>query len=236
MIKRCVSIILVGIMIMTLNVSVIARSAEGATKQSRKLPTIELKDAKLRGTAISGVFKPIAIVEHSGKNYWYKVGDTLCGRRIVDIKRGSVTLELNGRLCLFGLPQGAIGNLDAVSYEGRPDLAIGEKIGENTWKVTLDEAIEALTRVGALMKEARIRPYFAIGKAAGVRIDRIKDGSVINQMGFTDGDIVKGVNGFGLMSPTKVFEAYRRYKNNRLVEVQLLRNDEPVTLTYNITR
>ena len=53
-------------------------------------------------------------------------------------------------------------------------------------------------------------------------------------MGLKDGDVIKGVNGFGLMSPTKVFEAYRRYKNNSLIELQLLRENEPVTLTYNI--
>jgi len=55
-------------------------------------------------------------------------------------------------------------------------------------------------------------------------------------MGLKDGDVIKGINGFGMMSPTKVFEAYRKYKNNSLIELQLLREDEPVTLTYNIVQ
>ena len=113
---------------------------------------------------------------------------------------------------------------------------LGRKIGNNTWKVNLDTAINMLTRITDIMKEARIKPYFAIGRAAGVRIDRIKDGSVITQMGLQDGDIIKGVNGFGLMTPTRVFEAYRRYKNDRLIQLQLIRDDEPVTLTYNIVK
>jgi general secretion pathway protein C len=86
------------------------------------------------------------------------------------------------------------------------------------------------------MRDARIRPYFAIGKAAGVRIDRIRDESIIRKMGLRDGDIIKGVNGFGLHSPTKVFEAYRRYKNDSLIQLQLIRDEEPITLTYNIIK
>ncbi len=206
-------------------------------KGSSRMPTIDLKDTELRGTAVSGIFQPIAIVELTDidQTCWYRVGDTLRGRRIVKIERGAVILDENGKRYVFGLPQGSLG---PSLKEGRGDDAVmlGRKIGNNTWKVNLDTAINMLTRITDIMKEARIKPYFAIGRAAGVRIDRIKDGSVITQMGLQDGDIIKGVNGFGLMTPTRVFEAYRRYKNDRLIQLQLIRDDEPVTLTYNIVK
>ena len=200
-------------------------------------PTIEFKNLKLRGTAISGLFKPIAIIEdvNTNENRWYKVGDTLCGGRITDIRRGAVVLEMNGSLYLFGLPEGTIEGFGTV-YEEEAALALGEKIGDNRWKIELGAAIDMLTRINKIMKEARIRPYFAVGKAAGMRIDRIQNNSVIGKMGLEDGDIIKGVNGFGLLSPTKVFDAYRKYKNSRLIELQLIRDEKPVTLTYNIVK
>jgi len=242
MIKRCISIILAVGLIMLSGILYPCNAQAGLKdmfKREKPLPTIELKDVKLKGTAISGIFKPIAIIENeiTKQNRWYNVGDTLRGGRIVEIRRGAIVLDMNGSQYLFGLPEGEIGDtIPAYSEEGVEAVALGEKIGENVWKVNLDAAIDILTRTSKIMKEARIRPYFAIGKAAGIRVDRIKEGSVINQMGLKDGDVIKGVNGFGLMSPTKVFEAYRKYKNNQLIQVQLIRDEEPATLTYNIVK
>ena len=233
MIKRIISIITVILLLATPALSM----------PKKPLPTIELKGVKLRGTAVSGIVTSIAIIEDTttNRNYWYKIGDQLCGGKIVQIHRGAIVLDMNGKLYLFGLPQGAIISSSdiALSQRGLQDereLILGKKTGDNTWEVKMDSAIEMLTNVSRIMKEARIRPYFAIGKAAGIRIDRIKGESVIKKMGLKDGDVIKGVNGFGLMSPTKIFEAYRKYRNNRLIQLQLLREDEPVTLTYNILR
>ncbi len=230
MIKRCSSIVLALVLVAALGLP-----ALGYTED---LPTIELKDVRLRGTVISGIFKPTAIVEHvpAKKNCWYRVGDTLCGGRIVKIQRGAIVLEMNKKRYLFGLPQGEVEGAASVLSEGEETIALGEKVGDNIWRVKLDTAIDVLTRATKIMKEPRIKPYFALGKAAGIRIDRIKDGSIIEEMGLKDGDIIKGVNGFGLMTPTKIFEAYRRYKNSRLIELQLIRSEEPATLTYNIVR
>jgi len=204
----------------------------------KSLPAIELKDMKLRGTAKSGLFKPIAIVENtsSKETFWYEIGDTLCGGRIVDIDRGIVILEMNNTKYAFGLPEGEVWTVDFIPPEdGRP-ITLGEKVGDNTWKLELNSAIEMLSRINSIMKEARMRPYFAIGKAAGLRIDRIDNESIIRKMGLEDGDVIKGVNGFGLMTPTRLFGAYRKYKNESLIQLQLIRNDSPVTLTYNILR
>lgn len=241
MIKRCLSTILVVAILISLSPLLPCEAEAGLRemlKKERSLPTIELKDVKLRGTAISGIFKPIAIVEdtHTKQNRWYEVGDTLCGGRVMEIKRGAVVLEMNGSLYLFGLPEGKIEGVSPGFIEDEKRIVLGEKVGDNVWRVRLDAAIDALTRITKIMKEARIRPYFAVGKAAGIHIDRIKEGSIIKEMGLKDGDVIKGVNGFGILSPTKIFEAYRRYKNDRLIQVQLIRGEDPVTLTYNIVR
>jgi len=227
MIKILRSTILAVLLITFSGLSVVA--------DTERIPTIELKDFELKGTAISGIFEPIAIIEDrtSQKTYWYKVGDAFSNGRIAEIRRGSLLLDMNGQVYLFGLPEGEIA---WAPEEADGEIAIGERIGQNRWRVELGEVVSLLTRAGELMKEARIRPYFAIGRAAGVRIDRIEGSSVIGKMGIEDGDIIKGVNGFGIMTPTRIFEAYRRYKDNRVIELQLIRRDEPITLTYNITK
>ncbi len=209
-------------------------------KKDKPLPTIELKGIELKGTAVSGVFKPIAFIENTinHQNYWYNVGDNLSGGRIVEIRRGAIVLEINGKRYLYGMPEGAIKGMvkGEPSEEGAEAIEFGENVADNVWNVKLDTAIGMLTKVSRIMKDARMRPYFALGKAAGIRLDRIKSGSVIRSMGIEDGDVIKGINGFGLMSPTRLFEAYRKYKNEQLIQVQLLRNDRPTTLTYNIVR
>jgi general secretion pathway protein C len=209
--------------------------------RDKELPAIELKGVELKGTAVTGICDPIAIVEDtvSKRSYWYKKGDNLRGGRIVDIKRGAVVLEMKGRRYLFGLPLGEVEGVPELASKGAGDkrgFDAGRRVGDNAWDLKLSAAIDMVSRVNEIMRDARIRPYFAIGKAAGVRIDRIRDESIIRKMGLRDGDIIKGVNGFGLHSPTKVFEAYRRYKNDSLIQLQLIRDEEPITLTYNIIK
>lgn len=255
-------IIISGTMLLVTCNSVIARSlaVRETTKQSNpdqvassprenssprndvdKLPTIELKEIELKGTVVSGIFKPIAIIENtaSNKTYWYKEGDILSGAKIVEIERGAIILEIAGSRYICGLPSGPMAEDVAMScraLEVDSAIPVGEKVGENTWRLELDQAIGIVTKIGKIMKEARIRPYFALGKAAGIQVDRIKDESVIRKMGLKDGDVVKGVNGFGLMTPTRLFEAYRKYKRESQIEVQVLREESPITLTYNIAR
>ena len=247
MIKRVVSIMIVGIIISTQALSM-PNTAYGGLRdvftKKDPLPSIELKGVELKGTAVSGIVRSIAIIEDTvtKKNYWYKVGDTLCSGKITEIHRGYIVIDLRGTRYTFGLPEGAITDskdiaLSQCGIESKDkELILGKRIDASTWEVSIDNAINALTNATSIMKEVRIRPYFAIGKAAGIRIDRIKQKSVIKKMGLKDGDVIKGINGFGVMSPTKVFEAYRKYKNNSLIELQLLREDEPVTLTYNIIK
>jgi len=247
MIKRIVSIIIIGIIISTHTLSMPNTAFGGlrdAFTKKDPLPSIELKGVKLKGTAVSGIVSSIAIIEDTvtNKNYWYKAGDTLCGGKIMEIHRGYIVIDLRGTRYTFGLPQGAITDSKEIALgqcgidNKDKELILGKRINDSTWEVNLDNAINILTNATSIMKEARIRPYFAIGKAAGIRIDRIENKSVIKKMGLQDGDVIKGINGFGLMSPTNVFEAYRKYKNNSLIQLQLLREDEPVTLTYNIVQ
>ena len=207
-------------------------------KQAKSLPIIDLRTMRLKGTAISGIFKPIAIIEdiNTMENRWFMVGDTLCGGRIADIQRGYLVLEISGTLYQFGLPEGSAGGAIAGTVSGSGVIAPGERIDESTWKVKLDSAIDMLANVSGIMKDARIKPYFAIGKAAGIKIDRIRAGSVISEMGLEEGDVLKGVNGFGVMTPARLFDAYRKYRNKSLIQLQLIRNEEPVTLTYNIVK
>jgi general secretion pathway protein C len=207
----------------------------------REARPLEVEGFKLRGTAVSGVFEPIAIIEDtkSNKSYWYKRGDTFNGGRITDIKRGYILLEIGNRLYVFGLPKGAVISGEEIIVPDaakKTALRLGKKRDDNIWEIKLSSAIDMLARTSEIMKDARIRPHFAVGKASGIKIDRIKQGSVIDKMGFADGDVVKGVNGFGLMRPNKIFDAYRKYRNDRTLHVQILRNNEPTTLTYNIVR
>ncbi len=233
MIKRCVAILL-AVLLITAN-----GSPAFATKDDGKgLPIIDLRTVRLKGTAISGIFKPIAIIEdiNTRENRWFMVGDRLCGGRIADIQRGYLVLDIDGVLYQFGLPEGSVGGAIAGTVSGRGVIMPGERLDESTWRVELDSAIDMISNVSGIMKDARIKPYFAIGKAAGIKIDRIREGSVISEMGLEEGDILKGVNGFGLMTPARLFDAYRKYRNKSLIQLQLIRNEEPVTLTYNIVK
>jgi type II secretory pathway component PulC len=55
-------------------------------------------------------------------------------------------------------------------------------------------------------------------------------------MGLRNGDIIKSVNRQAVDSPEKAFEAYQKFKNESQIEVVVRRNNNDLTLRYDINQ
>jgi len=80
----------------------------------------------------------------------------------------------------------------------------------------------------------RVKPHFVSGIAEGYWVGNIQPGSIIEDFGFQNGDIVKNVNGEVLDGPEKIFSAYREIQETGVVVVDVERDNKIITLTYEI--
>ena len=71
-------------------------------------------------------------------------------------------------------------------------------------------------------------------KLKGFRIDNVPPGSIIEEAGIKNGDIIYSVQGQRLQSMQDALAMFNRIQGQSRVEVVLLRNDQPVTLKYEI--
>jgi general secretion pathway protein C len=84
------------------------------------------------------------------------------------------------------------------------------------------------------MTQVRMIPYFEGNKAAGYRLAAIRPGTTFERLGFQGGDILQQVNGLDLSSPEKIAAIFGNLKDEKKVSVNILRQGQKNTLTYEI--
>lgn len=108
------------------------------------------------------------------------------------------------------------------------------KIGENTY--SMDEAsLSQLTgNFNQFMTQVRLIPYFEGNKNSGYRIAAIRPGTAFEKMGFTGGDVIQAINGIELSTPERMFTVFQNLKDEKRVSINVLRQGQKTTLTYEI--
>jgi general secretion pathway protein C len=60
----------------------------------------------------------------------------------------------------------------------------------------------------------------------------IRPKSFLGQLGLLQGDVLMEINGVPLNSPEKALQIVQQLRESRNIKVNLLRNDQPLTLEY----
>jgi len=138
----------------------------------------------------------------------YKIRDNASVQRIE--RRRLVLLE-------NGSPRElTLGDDDDDAKPGRPRLPVPPRVArgrrsapearvrqlsENRFALPRDDAEAALRNPANLFSQARILPKYADGQMVGVQINAIKSGSLFEQLGLQNGDVITELNGISIDSP-----------------------------------
>jgi len=122
----------------------------------------------------------------------------------------------------------------ATSPSQTPGEIKVERLADN--RFSIDEAgVEQLTgNLNQFMTQVRMVPYFEGNKSAGYRLAAIRPGTTFERLGFQSGDILQQVNGLDLSSPEKIAAIFQNLKDEKKVSVNILRQGQKNTLTYEI--
>jgi len=143
--------------------------------------------------------------------------------------RTSVPPAAAARSAPPGTPQAA----GAAPAQAVADIRV-ERLADN--RFSIDEAgVTALTtNINQYMTQVRLIPFFEGNKSAGYRIAAIRPGTTFEQLGFQGGDVLQQVNGLDVSSPEKLYTIFQNLKDEKKVSVNILRQGQKNTLTYEI--
>jgi general secretion pathway protein C len=178
---------------------------------------------RLVGTALAeDPGQGLAVIENesTGKQRPYREGDQVGAGLIKKIFYGKVVI--------------ATGTGDAVLYVGSGGSTAGHASAPQTASLDRKEVDSSLPDYTHLMRQIRVRPQFEAGHPRGFVIYNIGTGSIFEQMGLKDGDVIVSVNDRILATSQPVVEFYDALMEGETVSLEVMRGDSTQRLLLEI--
>lgn len=190
-------------------------------------------DLILVGTLVAGA-DSLALVRVGQKVESFGLDDKVAGDgRIEAIERNQVTIRNNDQsLTVLQLLEGAVAPA-ASRVQASPAEGI-RAVGANTWQVSRATAETARQNIGQQLRLATMEPRIIDGRTDGFIIKVLNRRSLLTTMGLQRGDVVMKVNGMPLDSPEKALQIMQQLREARQLTVDLERNRQPLTFTYEL--
>jgi general secretion pathway protein C len=201
---------------------------------------------KLVGTAAGTDKQLYAIIEDLSKRGGqavYQVGDTVQSVVITAINRYCVVFNNGGRpeeLCFQrdgaegkGPQSPAAPPAPSTTSQQEDDTGI-LRVDGATWRVSRELLLEQFGNFGLLSAQARMIPYMVQGQPQGFRLTQVVPDSTLQKLGLQSGDVLQKVNSLNINSPAEALQAFQQLHNESTVRLEILRQNRPATLTYEI--
>lgn len=96
------------------------------------------------------------------------------------------------------------------------------------------EVEQAMSDLPRLLTQARAVPNMVNGALNGFRIDYIAPASFYEKIGIQSGDVLQRVNGVDIRDPGTMLNLFQQLKNERVVKLDMVRNNQRSTVTYEL--
>jgi general secretion pathway protein C len=106
------------------------------------------------------------------------------------------------------------------------------QVKENEYEVRRSSLNAILENQAWLMRSARIVPEARDGQVDGVRLFGLRMGSVLQVLGFRNGDKILRVGGLPIHGPDKALKAYEKVRKADVIEVDIERGGKPISIVY----
>lgn len=110
-----------------------------------------------------------------------------------------------------------------------------QQLSEDRFQVQREQVEQAMRNPAELFSQARILPKYENGAMTGVQVSSIQPGSLFEEIGIRDGDVVTEVNGIVVSSPQDSAALLQELTQSNQFEVTVLGADgQTRTLSYTV--
>src|SRR5690606_15570471 len=165
---------------------------------------------------------------------------------VVRIERRRIVLENAGKREELALDEEGVAAAPGrvAARRARPTPAVADvadlrervqQLSEDSFQVQREQVDEAMRNPAELFSQARILPKYENGAMTGVQVNSIQPGSLFEEIGIRDGDVVTQVNGIVVASPQDSAALLQELTQSNQFEVTVLGADgQPRTLSYTV--
>ncbi|HOU36315.1 MAG TPA: PDZ domain-containing protein [Candidatus Omnitrophota bacterium] len=160
----------------------------------------------------------------------FKLNDTFNGFRLVKISSGRVVLEKDGDAWEL-----------ALKANNRNRQASGKAVvfsdpESGTVVVNKTQLVAQMLQSKDMFSKIKLFPISDPDscKLGGFKVDNVPSGSVIEEAGIRNGDVIYSVQGQKLQTIQDAWAMFARVQTQSRVEVVLLRDNQPLTIKYEI--
>jgi len=114
-----------------------------------------------------------------------------------------------------------------------PDFDVEEE-GDNRYAVKRDDLKNAISHSSQLFTQIRAIPNIQNGKQNGFSISDVEPGSVFEDLGLQDGDLLTAIDGKPITNPGEAVGLFSTIQNRPSVEITVMRDGHPLHLHYDI--
>ncbi|MBE3602240.1 PDZ domain-containing protein [bacterium] len=213
----------------------------------------------LLGTShLSGGIKPFAIVEDAaGNQTLYRLGETIPDAgRLIQIDRDRIVVLHEGKRVAVQIPADELGDsLGSQPANGldrfkrfhnrqfpflrgpirrRPSVGEVHKLGPNHYAISRSTVNDNVSHMAQLFTEMRATPNFENGKSNGFLLSEIQPGSIFQQIGLHNGDVLTDVSGHPISDPAKAMQLLSTLDKQSSITLTVIRDGAPMRLSYSI--
>lgn len=211
-------------------------------------PTCDFGRVVLISTAEDPEWSFAAIESTSGEAMLRRTGDEVAGHKVHFVSWDRVWLTGTSGRCQLKLGDKSAKKSEPAPRRtsrsrrsrrrGRqlpPEMASKiHKVSDTEFNVERSVVDEILENQAQLMRSARIVPEKDGDKVVGIRMFGIRNGTLLDHLGFQNGDRLSSINDFEITDPQKALEAYGRLRTADHLKVSVVRKGSPMTIDFNI--
>jgi len=196
--------------------------------KDKKTHSPTLLNLRLVGTTVWGEKSSVIIEDLAkGGQGFYRLGDTIKGFKITKISQDSATLTKKDQQLVLKLVKGSI-------FPQSGEFA--RKIGKDTWALSADKISEMVNNLNQYLGQVIAFQHRENGKPSGFRIRHLKQENDFEKIGIENGDIIKKVNDLEINDLSDVVKAVYQLSNETTFQLEVERNSQKKTLTYQLDK
>jgi general secretion pathway protein C len=219
------------------------------------VPVVSAEDLhlKLLGVSHQTKGKPYVVVEdRQSQQSLYRVGEEIPGAgKLVAVLKDSAIIERHGHRVALKFPKNELSAPPTTPRFPMPRVPnfrreFGRRprpqafnpnvtdLGNNRYAMSRATVNGSLQHLSELFTQIRAVPDIVNGRTVGFAVSEIEPGSIFDQMGLEDDDVVTNVNGQALNDPARAMQMLNLVREQRSISVKVLREGKPVELSYEI--
>jgi general secretion pathway protein C len=203
-----------------------------------------LRKYELNGVILLHGGASIAIIRKAGERQGqiYRKGDKIDNLDVQKIERDKVTLfDGVNRIVLpmyyrFLAKAEAPGQGQAAQQEKRPEAVDRYSASTQVKKVLSRSDVETrvFQKVNEILTQIAVSPNMADGKMDGLKLLRVPANNIVYELGARSGDIIRRVNGHEVNQVDQMYKLWENIKDDSQISVDLERNSQVYTYSFDI--